>query len=72
MIKEIFKISDGEFQLITDSQLTKNYIILAEKTIKLPFNKNIKDYERYKTIAKLNLANKIFSNFMHFGRFRTN
>jgi len=63
MIKEIFKISDGEFQLITDSQLTKNYIILAEKTIKLPFNKNIKDYERYKTIAKLNLANKIFSNF---------
>ena len=63
MIKEIFKINDGEFQLITDSQLTKNYIILAVKTKKLPFNKNIKDYEQYKAKAKFNLANQIYSTF---------
>ena len=63
IIKEIFKIKDGEFQLITDSQLTKNYIILAEKTQKLPFNKNTKDYEQYKIKAKLNLSNQIYIAF---------
>ena len=63
MIKEIFKMNDGEFQLITDSKLTKNYIILAIETQNLPFNKNIKDYEKYKKKARLNLANQIYSTF---------
>ena len=63
IIKEIFKIKDGDLQLITDSQLTKNYIIFAEKTEKLSFDKNIKDYEQYKSKAKLNLANQIYSTF---------
>ena len=63
MIKEIFKVNDGNFQLITDSLLTKNYIILAEKTKKLPFDKSIKDYEKYKTKAKFSLANQIYSTF---------
>ena len=63
MTKEIFKVNDGDFQLITDSLLTKNYIILAEKTEKLPFDKNMKDYEQYKTKAKFNLANQIYSTF---------
>jgi len=63
MIKEIFKMNDGEFQLITDSKLTKNYIILAIKTQNLPFNKSIKDYEQYKKKARLNLANQIYSTF---------
>ena len=63
MIKEIFKVNDGDFQLITDSLLTKNYIVLAEKTEKLTFNKNITNYEKYKTKAKFNLANRIYSTF---------
>jgi hypothetical protein len=63
VIKEIFKINDGNFQLITDSFLTENYIIFAEKTEKLPFDKNIKDYEKYKTKAKFSMANQIFSTF---------
>jgi len=63
MIKEIFKISDGNLQLITDSLLTKNYIILAEKTERLQFDKNIKDYEQYKAKAKLSLANQIYITF---------
>ena len=37
IIKEIFKIKDGEFQLITDSRLTKNYVVLSEKTEKILF-----------------------------------
>ena len=43
--------------------LTKNYIIFSEKTKKLPFNKNIKNYEQYKSKAKLNLANQIYDTF---------
>ena len=31
IIKEIFKIKDGELQLVTDSMFTKNYIILLKK-----------------------------------------
>jgi len=63
MIKEIFKINDRDFQLITDSLLTKNYIILSLKTEKLTFSKNVTDYEKYKTKARFNLANKIYSTF---------
>jgi len=63
IIKEIFKMKDGELQLVTDSMLTKNYIIYVEKTEKLLFNKNTKNYEQYKSKAKLNLANQIYSTF---------
>ena len=63
MIIEIFKVNDGDFQLITNSMLTKNYIILAVKTKKLPFNKDIKDYTQYKTKAKFNISNQIFRSF---------
>ena len=63
IIKEIFKINDGELQLITDSQLTKNFLILSEKTEKIAFDKNNKDYEKYKTKARLSLANQIYSDF---------
>ena len=63
IIKEIFKIKDGEFQLITDSLLTKSYLVLSENTEKLQFNKKIKDYKKYKSKAKLSLANEIYSTF---------
>ena len=43
--------------------LTKNYIIFSEQTKKLPFDKKNKDYQRYKSKAKLNLANQIYSTF---------
>jgi len=63
VIKEIFKIRDGEFQLITDSMFTKNYIIFAEKTKKLKFNQSSNDYKKYRAKAKLSLANEIYSTF---------
>jgi len=63
IIKEIFKVKDGEVQLITNSMLTKNYIVFVEKTSKLKFNKNTKDYELYKSKAKLSLSNQIYGTF---------
>ena len=63
IIKEIFKIKDSELQLVTDSMFKKNYIIFAEKTKKIPFNKNIDNYKEYESKAKLNLASQIYSTF---------
>ena len=63
MIKEIFKVNNGDYQLITNSLLTKNYLILAEKTEKLLFDKNTKDYKQYKTKARFNLTNQIYNTF---------
>jgi len=63
VIKEIFKVKDGELQLVTNSILTKNYIIYSEKTKKLPFNQDSKNYAQYKAKGKLNLANQIFITF---------
>ena len=63
IIKEIFKINDGELRLITNSKFTKNYIVMATKTENLPFDINNKDYKQYKTKARLNLANQIYKDF---------
>ena len=63
IIKEIFKIKDGELQLVTDSMFTKNYVIFSENTKKFPFNQKTKDYAQYKSKAKLSLANQIYSTF---------
>jgi hypothetical protein len=63
VIKEIFKVKDGELQLITDSMFTKNYIVFSEKTQKLPFNKNKEVYEKYKIKAKNRIANQIYSTY---------
>jgi len=63
IIREIFKIKDGELQLVTDSMFTKNYIIFSKKTKKFPFNKKIKNYEKYKSKAKLSLASQIYITF---------
>ena len=63
IIKEIFKVADGELQLITNSMLTKNFLIFSDETKKLPFDKNTKDYKQYKSRAKLSLANQIYSTF---------
>ena len=63
IIKEIFKIKNNELRLITNSKLSKNYIIFAEKTEKSLFDKNIKDYAKYKSKAKLTLGNQIYITY---------
>ena len=63
IIIEIFKINDGQMELVTNSMLSKNYIIFSEMTKKLPFDENTKDYKKYKSKAKLNLASQIYGTF---------
>jgi peptidyl-prolyl cis-trans isomerase D len=63
LIREIFKVKDKEIQLITDSTLTKNFIIYSVKTQFMPFDKNNQKFDEYKSRAKLGFANIIYSTF---------
>ena len=63
IIREIFKVKDNELQLITDSTLTKNYIIYSVKTEFPPFDKNNKKFTEYETKAKLRFSNQIYGTF---------
>ena len=62
-IKRIFLTKDGEIDLITDSTLTKNFLILAVKTQYKKIEKNSNEFEQYEAKARLNLVNKIYRTF---------
>ena len=62
-IKRIFLTKDGEIDLITDSTLTKNFLILAVKTQYKKITKNSNEFEQYEAKARLNLVNKIYRTF---------
>jgi|TARA_B110000211_G_scaffold233566_1_gene300180 peptidyl-prolyl cis-trans isomerase D len=63
IIKRIFILNDGEIGLITDSTLTKNYLIHADKTIYSSLDKKSKKYLEYRSKAKVKFANKIYSTY---------
>ena len=62
-IKRIFLTKDGEIDLITDSTLTKSFLILAIKTQYKKITKNSNEFEQYEAKARLNLVNKIYRTF---------
>jgi len=63
IIKRIFSTKDSEVDLITDSTLTKNFLILAVKTQYKKIEKNSNEFEQYEAKARLNLVNKIYRTF---------
>ena len=63
IIKEIFKMKNNQLNLITDSSLSKNFIIYVEKTKNIKIDKNSKDYEKYKLNAKFNLSREIYKTY---------
>jgi peptidyl-prolyl cis-trans isomerase D len=63
IIKKIFKLKNEEIDLITNSLLNKNLIIFIESTKKTSLSKSKKDYDLYKTKAKLKLTNNIFKTY---------
>ena len=63
IIKRIFLMKDGEVDLITDSTLTKNYLVLAVQTTYKKINKESNQFEQYEAKAKLNLINSIYETF---------
>jgi len=63
IIKRIFLTKDGEVDLITDSTLTKNFLILVVKTQYKKIEKNSNEFEQYEAKARLDLVNKIYRTF---------
>jgi peptidyl-prolyl cis-trans isomerase D len=63
LIKRIFLTSDNETNLITNSTLTKTFLILTKKTDYKKLNKSNNDYEKYEAKARLNLINKIYKSY---------
>jgi len=63
IIKRIFSTKDGKIDLITNSTLTKNFLVLAVKTQYKKIEKNSNEFEQYEAKARLNLVNKIYRTF---------
>ena len=61
LIKRIFETSKGDINLITDSRLSKNFIIFTENTVYKNLNINSKKYEEYKSKAKLSFTREIYA-----------
>ena len=62
IIKRIFLTKDGEVDLITNSTLTKNFLVVAVKTEFRKLDKDSNEYEQYESKARLNLINKIYQS----------
>ena len=63
IIKRIFLTNNDEVDLITNSTLTKNFLILAINTKHKKLLKTSNDFEKYEAKARLDLVNKIYKIF---------
>ena len=63
LVKRIFLTKDKETNLITNSTLTKTFLIFTEKTKYKKLDKSSNDYEKYEAKARLNLINKIYKTY---------
>ena len=63
LIKQIFSANDGEIILITNSTLTKSFLIATKNTEYKKIDKNANEFEQYKAKARLNLINKIYQSY---------
>ena len=60
LINEIFKIKDNQAKLLSNNTLSKNFIIISEKTEYPKLELNSKEYEKYKIVANNEFTSKIF------------
>ena len=63
IIKSIFLTKDNQVDLITNSSLTKNFLVLAVNTQYKELKKSSTEFERYEAKARLDIINKIYRTF---------
>jgi len=63
LVKRIFLTKDGEINLITNSTLSKTFLISTKKTEFKKLDKTSNDFEKYEAKARLNLINKIYKSY---------
>ena len=62
VMKKIFLQKDNEINLITNSTLTKSYLVMSIKTKYKDLKKGSNEYEQYEAKARLNLVNRIYQS----------
>ena len=62
ILKKIFQQKDGEINLITNSTLTKSFLVMSIKTKYKDLKKGTNKYDQYEAKARLNLVNKIYQS----------
>ena len=63
LVKRIFLTIDGDINLITNSTLTKSFLISTKNTKYKKLDKKGNEFEQYKAKARLNLINKIYQSY---------
>ena len=63
LVKRIFLTKDGDINLITNSTLTKSFLISTKNTGYKKLDKKGNKFEQYKAKARLNLINKIYQSY---------
>jgi len=63
IVKRIFLTKDGDINLITNSTLTKSFLISTKNTEYKKLNKKGNEFEQYEAKARLNLINKIYQSY---------
>ena len=62
VLKKIFLQKDNEINLITNSSLTKSFLVMSIKTKYKDLKKGSNEYEQYEAKARLNLVNRIYQS----------
>ena len=63
LVKRIFLTRDGDINLITNSTLTKSFLISTKNTEYKELDKKGNEFEQYEAKARLNLINKIYQSY---------
>ena len=63
IVKRIFLTKDGDINLITNSTLTKSFLISTKNTEYKELDKKGNEFEQYEAKARLNLINKIYQSY---------
>ena len=63
IIKRIYLTKNGDIDLITNSNLTQNFLVLVVETKYKDFDKSSNDFEKYEAKARLNLINRIYKTY---------
>ena len=63
LVKRIFLTQDGDINLITNSTLTKSFLISTKKTQYKKLDRNNNEFEQFEAKARLNLINKIYQSY---------
>ena len=59
--QKIFNMVDGDLSLVSDNLLKNSYLIKVENSKKKKINKSSSEFKKYENIARLRIANEIFS-----------